>query len=225
MRSDLTSDGRGSSRLPNGGARSQFSRSAEHVRQWSPMSDLALAETRAWVERGVIGLHLCPFARAPQVKGQVRYVLSAASDPQALLAALVAELGKLAAEAPELVETTLLIHPYALADFADHNDFLSVAEETLATLGLEGVIQIASFHPDYQFAGSAPGDIANATNRSPYPTLHLLREESIARALDSFAHPEAIYEANIATMERLGADGWAALQQKCRDDAAADDAA
>jgi uncharacterized protein len=188
----------------------------------SGAGDRALAETRAWVERAVIGLHLCPFARAPQVKGQVRYVASAASDADGLLADLAAELNRLAAEPAERVETTLLVHPHVLSDFADHNEFLSVAEAALEALDLDGVIQIASFHPHYQFAGSAPGDIANATNRSPYPTLHLLREESIERALASFAHPETIYEANIAAMERLGADGWAALQRQCRDDAAAD---
>jgi hypothetical protein len=187
------------------------------------MSDRALAETRAWVERVVIGLHLCPFARAPQVRGQVRYVLSAATDSEDLLADLVAELNRLAAEPAERIETTLLVHPQVLTDFADHNGFLSVAEAALEALDLEGVIQIASFHPDYQFAGSAPDDVTNATNRSPHPTLHLLREDSIERALASFAHPETIYEANMVTMERLGADGWAALRQRCRDDAAADD--
>jgi hypothetical protein len=183
------------------------------------MSEFALAETRAWVERAVIGLQLCPFARAPQAMGRVRYALSEASDPEALLADLVAELGRLAAEPAESVETTLLVHPRVLADFDDYNQFLSRADEALAALDLEGQIQIASFHPDYRFAGSAPGDIANATNRSPYPTLHLLREASIERALASFAQPESIYTDNIATMERLGAEGWAALQQACRDDA------
>jgi hypothetical protein len=185
------------------------------------MSDLALAETRAWVERAVIGLRLCPFARVPQLKGQVRYVVSAASDPESLLADLVAELNRLVAEPAERIETTLLIHPHVLTDFADYNDFLFRAEGAVRALGLEGVIQVASFHPRYQFAGSAPDDVANATNRSPHPTLHLLREASIERALDTFAHPEAIFEANIATMQRLGAEGWAALQQQCRDDAAA----
>ena len=178
-----------------------------------------LAETRAWVERAVIGLQLCPFARAPHVKGQVRYVVSEVRDPEALLAALVAELSRLAAEPPESVETTLLIHPDVLADFADHNDFLGIAEAALVALDLEGVIQIASFHPHYRFAGSEPDDVANATNRSPYPTLHLLREESIERALATFADPDSIFEANIATMERLGREGWAALQRQCRDDA------
>ena len=182
---------------------------------------LALAETRAWVDRAVIGLNLCPFAKAPQVKGVVRYVVSEARDPEALLAALVDELGRLAAAPAERIETTLLIHPQVLTDFADYNDFLAVAESAVAELGLEGVIQVASFHPQYRFAGSAPDDVANATNRSPYPTLHLLREESIDRAVIAFPQAEAIYEANIVTLQRLGAEGWGALQRQCRKDAAA----
>jgi len=186
------------------------------------MSDRALAETRAWVERAVIGLQLCPFAKAPQVKGQVRYVTSEAVDADALLSDLVEELKLLAAAPPERIETTLLVHPQALTDFEDHNDFLEIAEAALVALDLEGVIQIASFHPDYRFAGSEPDDIANATNRSPYPTLHLLREESIERALATFADPDSIFETNIATLERLGAEGWAALRRRCREDAERD---
>ncbi len=185
-------------------------------------SDLALAETRAWVERAVIGLQFCPFARAPLRKGLVRYVVSEASDTAALLAGLIEELQLLAGEPAEHVETTLLIHPHVLTDFAEYNEFLAVAEAALVELELEGVLQIASFHPHYQFAGTAPGDLGNATNRSPYPTLHMLREASIERALAAFPHPEAIFEANIATLERLGAEGWAALQRQCRNDAGTD---
>jgi len=184
------------------------------------MSRHALAETRAWVERAVIGLQLCPFARAPQVKGQVRYVVSEASNTATLLEALIDELQRLADEPAERVETTLLIHPYVLADFADYNEFLAVAEAAVLELGLEGVLQVASFHPRYQFAGTSADDLGNATNRSPHPTLHLLREASIERALTAFPDPAAIFEANITTLEKLGADGWAALQQQCRDDAA-----
>jgi len=184
------------------------------------MIDHALAETRAWVDRAVIGLQLCPFAKAPQVKGQVRYVASQAVDADALLSDLIDELKLLAAAAPERIETTLLVHPRVFSDFEDHNDFLEIAEAALSALDLEGVVQIASFHPQYRFAGSEPDDIANATNRSPYPTLHLLREESIERALATFADPDSIFEANIATMERLGGEGWAALRRQCRDDAA-----
>ena len=184
------------------------------------MSDAALAETRAWVERAVIGLQLCPFARAPQGKGRVRYAISAAVDAEALMADLVAELNRLVEAPAERTETTLLVHPRALADFDDYNDFLGLADEALAALDLDGVVQIASFHPDYRFADSAPDDIANATNRSPFPMLQLLREESIERALAAFDAPESIYEANILTLRRLGHAGWAALRQACRDDAA-----
>ena len=178
-----------------------------------------IAETRAWVDRAVIGLNLCPFAKAPQAKGLVRYVLSAATDPAALLADLVNELERLAEASPDKIETTLLIHPGVLGDFADYNDFLEVAEDTVAELDLDGVIQVASFHPDYQFEGSSPEDIENATNRSPFPALHLLREDSIDKAVAAFPDAQAIYETNIETLQKLGAEGWAALQQQCRDDA------
>ncbi|HSC65576.1 MAG TPA: DUF1415 domain-containing protein [Caldimonas sp.] len=186
------------------------------------MTERVLAETRAWVDRAVVGLQLCPFAKAPQVKGQVRYVASDAVDADALLSDLVDELKLLAAEPPDRIETTLLVHPRVFADFEDHNDFLEIAEAALVALDLEGVIQIASFHPDYRFADSDPDDIANATNRSPHPTLHLLREESIERALATFADPDSIFEANIATMQRIGVAGWAALRRQCRDDAERD---
>ena len=179
-----------------------------------------IAETRAWVDRAVIGLNLCPFAKAPQVKGLVRYVVSPADDPAALLADLITELERLAETSPDKLETTLLIHPRVLADFADYNDFIEVAEDTVAELDLEGVLQVASFHPQYQFEGTEPDDVTNATNRSPYPTLHLIREDSIDKAVAAFPEAEAIYEVNMATMEQLGPEGWTALQQQCRDDAA-----
>jgi hypothetical protein len=180
------------------------------------MSERALEETRAWVERVVIGLNLCPFAKAPQKKGQVRYVLCAAREPEALLETLVEELNLLAATPAENTETTLIVHPHVLADFADYNDFLGVAEDAVAELGLEGVIQVASFHPRFRFAGTAEDDVTNATNRSPHPTLHLLREESVERAVAAFPEAEAIYEANIETMRRLGRDGWEALERAVR---------
>jgi len=173
----------------------------------------ALTQTRAWVERAVIGLNLCPFAKAPQVKGLVRYVQSEASDPAGLLTDLMNELQRLAKAPAERLETTLLVHPQVFTDFADFNDFIGVAEDTVADLGLEGVIQVASFHPDYRFEGTAADDITNATNRSPHPTLHLIREDSIDRAVASFPEAETIYEANMATMERLGHKGWAALAE------------
>ena len=180
------------------------------------MSERALEETRAWVERVVIGLDLCPFAKAPQKQGRVRYVLSEARDAEALLATLVEELNLLAETPAERTETTLIVHPHVLADFADYNGFLGVAEDAVAELGLEGVIQVASFHPRYRFEGTAEDDVTNATNRSPHPTLHLLREESVERAVAAFPEAEAIWEANVETMRRLGSEGWEALQREVR---------
>jgi len=180
------------------------------------MTERALEETRAWVERVVIGLELCPFAKAPQKKGQVRYVLSDARDAEALLATLVEELNLLAETPAERTETTLIVHPHVLADFADYNDFLGIAEDAVAELGLEGVIQVASFHPGYRFADTSEDDVTNATNRSPHPTLHLLREESVERAVAAFPEAEAIWEANVETMRRLGSEGWEALQREVR---------
>lgn len=185
-----------------------------------PTEEFAIQHTRAWVNRAVIGLNLCPFAKAPQVKGQVRYVVSRATDPAALLADLVRELERLAESPADKIETTLLIHPQVLGDFAEYNGFIEVAEDTVVELGLDGVLQVASFHPQYQFEGTEQGDITNATNRSPYPTLHLIREDSIDRAVEAFPEAEAIYEVNMATMEQLGDAGWAALQRQCADDAA-----
>jgi hypothetical protein len=181
--------------------------------------DQAIAETRAWVERAVIGLNLCPFAKAVHTKGQVRYVVSEASDEEGLLAELCRELQTLVATDPAQTDTTLLIHPQLLNDFLDFNDFLGAADAALEQLGLAGVLQIASFHPQFQFAGTEVDEVSNATNRSPYPTLHLLREDSIDRAVAAFPHAEAIYESNMRTLEALGADGWARLQAQCKADA------
>jgi hypothetical protein len=183
-------------------------------------TEFVIAETRAWVDRAVIGLNLCPFAKSVQVKQQVRYVVCEATDTDALQATLFDELERLALADPEEIDTTLLIHPQVLQDFNDYNAFLDVADATLAVLKLDGILQIASFHPQYQFADAAPDDVTNATNRSPYPTLHLIRESSIDRAVAAFPEAEMIFETNIATMERLGAEGWAALQAQCRADAA-----
>ncbi|MFM7434373.1 MAG: DUF1415 domain-containing protein [Gammaproteobacteria bacterium] len=173
--------------------------------------DPRIVETRAWVERVVIGLKLCPFAPAPALKGLIRYATSEAETPEVLVEHLAMELQRLAASSPDEIETTLLIHPRALQDFHDFNDFLEVADELLRGLRLEGEIQIASFHPQYQFAGTEPDDIGNATNRSPYPTLHLLREESISRAIDSFGDTGSISTNNLATLESLGSAGLRAL--------------
>ena len=183
-----------------------------------PDSDDAavIAATRDWVDRAVIGLNLCPFAKSVQVKGQVRYVVTRATTPEDLLAALDEELQHLAEADPEQLDTTLLIHPEVLADFLDFNDFLEQADQLLAERALEGVLQIASFHPDYQFAGTDRDDISNYTNRSPWPTLHLLREASIDRAVAAFPEAEEIYERNMQTLQGLGLEGWQALFPKRR---------
>lgn len=174
-------------------------------------SEDPIATTRRWLQRAVIGLNLCPFAKAVQVKDQIRYVLSEAATPDALLAELADELLWLHEADPDIVDTTLLIHPQVLGDFYDYNDFLDQADAAIDALGLESEIQIASFHPDYQFAGSDFDDVANCTNRSPYPMLHLLREESIDRAVAAFPDPDEIVERNIATLEKLGAEGYQRL--------------
>ena len=183
-------------------------------------AEFVLAATRAWLQRAVIGLNLCPFARAVQAKQQIRYVVSNATEPQALLATLCEELRQLADADPTAIDTTLLIHPQVLGDFLDFNDFLDLADAALEEGGYEGVLQIASFHPHYQFAGTAADDVSNASNRSPYPTLHLLREASIDRAVAAFPQAEAIYDANIRTLNALGEQGWAQLQAQIRRDAA-----
>jgi hypothetical protein len=171
----------------------------------------ALAATQRWLERAVIGLNLCPFAKAVHARRAIRFVVSDARDAEALQAELERELVLLQATPPETIETTLLIHPHALADFLDYNDFLDVADATVAALGLEGEIQVASFHPEYQYAGTTPDDAGNCTNRSPYPTLHLLREASVEQAVA--AHPDvaSIPERNVATLEELGAEGFRRL--------------
>ncbi len=175
--------------------------------------DPSITETRAWIERVVIGLKLCPFAPAPALKGTIRYAMSEAETTEALLEDLATELQRLVDVPPEQIETTVLIHPGVLQDFADFNDFLDIADEALQTMGLEGEIQIASFHPQYQFAGTGFDDIGNETNRSPYPTLHLLREESVARAVDAFGDTGSISASNLATLEKLGPDGLAAVKR------------
>lgn len=170
-----------------------------------------IEQTRIWLERAVIGLNLCPFAKAVHTKGQIRWVLSPATQPTALLEELQRELQFLAAADPEAVDTTLIVHPGVLQDFADFNDFQDVAEALLDEMGLEGVLQVASFHPQFQFADAPADDIGHSTNRSPFPTLHLLREDSIERAVEAFPQAESIYERNIETLRELGAAGWQRL--------------
>ena len=167
--------------------------------------------TRVWLERAVIGLQLCPFAKAVYVNDQVRYVVSEAQTADALREVLERELRTLAQADASVIDTTLLIHPQVLTDFLDYNDFLDIAEATVEALGLDGVVQIASFHPAYQFAGTPRDDVTNFTNRSPYPMLHLLREASVSRAVDAFPDAPNIYQRNIETMRRLGTSGWTAL--------------
>lgn len=170
-----------------------------------------IAQTRWWLERAVIGLNLCPFAKAPYARGQLRIQVCAARNTDDLLDALQAELLLLRDTPSDEVETTLLVHPGVLADFLDYNDFLDAADAELVANGLEGEIQIASFHPAYCFADSEPEDVGNFTNRSPYPMLHLLRESSVERAVGSLDDPEAVYRRNIEVLRGLGNAGWRAL--------------
>lgn len=173
-----------------------------------PSDETVIATTRTWIERAVIGLNLCPFARSVYVGEQLRLMVSPARTPEELLGDLAVELTYLAQVEPVLVETTLLIAPQVLKDFLDFNDFLDVADEALAVLKLTGTLQIASFHPDYRFEGRDADDPANLTNRSPWPSLHLLRESSIARATAAFHNPASIYAENMRTMNALGHAGW-----------------
>lgn len=173
--------------------------------------DQVIAATRNWLEKAVIGLNLCPFAKSVHVKKQVRYVVSPATTPEALLETLMDELQLLSDTSPEEVDTTLLIHPFVLQDFADYNEFLDVADAAVEDMQLGGELQVASFHPQYQFADTDINDIGNYTNRAPYPILHLLREDSIERAVEAFPEASEIFEKNIETMEKLGHEGWDAL--------------
>ena len=167
-----------------------------------------ISVTTAWLERAVIGLSLCPFAKAVHVKQQIRYVVCRADMPERLLQTLADELQYLNNADPAATDTTLLIHPFVFTDFLEYNDFLDVADAAIAELGLDGVLQIASFHPRYQFADAGADDITNYTNRSPYPTLHLLREASVTRAVVAFPEASDIYENNMQTMRELGKAGW-----------------
>lgn len=171
-------------------------------------AEQVIAATRHWLERAVIGLNLCPFAKAVHVKQLIRYVVSAEQTPDALLDELEKELALLSEAEPERIDTTLLIVPQQFDEFLDFFFFLNEAEALLKRMQLEGVLQIASFHPQFEFAGNDPDDISNCTNRSPYPTLHLLREASLDRAVAAFPDAADIYERNIETLEKLGHEGW-----------------
>lgn len=170
--------------------------------------DTILRTTRHWLTRAVIGLNLCPFAKSVHVKNQIRYAISEATDLEGVLKDLEAELQTLAAADPAELDTTLLIIPRTLAGFLEYNECLFFADRMLRQLRLAGELQIASFHPHYQFEGTDPDDIENYTNRAPYPILHLLREASIARAVDAFPDAAQIYERNQDTLRRLGLEGW-----------------
>ena len=169
------------------------------------------ADTERWLARAVVGLNLCPFAKATHAKGLVHIALTDARDEDRLLTDLERELDDLLACAESERETSLIVIPHMLAEFLDFHAFAARAERVLRRRGLEGVIQLATFHPAYQFAGTDPDDVTNFTNRSPYPTLHLLRESSIDRAVQAFPDAAPIYESNMETLRRLGPQGWAAL--------------
>lgn len=170
--------------------------------------------TQAWLVHAVIGLNLCPFAKSVHIKNQIAYRVSAAVDAESLLDDLLTALQALKEADPEFTDTMLLIHPSALQDFFEFNDFLVLADAVLASLGLAGIFQIASFHPDYQFADTDADDISNCTNRAPYPMLHLLREVSLDKATLAVPDADEIVDRNIATMKQLGPEGWKQLQQR-----------
>lgn len=177
-------------------------------------NDTVIGATQTWLEKAVIGLNLCPFAKAVHVRRQVRYVVSLATTPEMLLEELISELRTLQDADPEQVDTTLLIHPHVLEDFLDFNDFLDSADAAAAELEFGDEFQVASFHPRYQFSGTSPDDIENYTNRSPYPTLHILREVSVDKAVAAFPEADQIFEKNMETLKKLGHAGWERLGLK-----------
>ncbi len=180
--------------------------------QESPLTDAqVITATRRWIERAVIGLNLCPFARAPYLAQRVRLIVSAAATQEQLAADVREEAQLLADNDPAVIETTLLIHPHVFADFLDYNDFLDVADGLLEEMALDSILQIASFHPGYQFADADADAVENCSNRSPFPTLHLLRETSITQAVDALGDTDAIWQRNITTLRALGTEGWRAL--------------
>ena len=174
-------------------------------------TSLYVADTQRWLQTAVIGLNLCPFAKAVHAKGLVHYAVTLEVDPAGLLEVLGSEIAELMALPAHKRDTSLLILPHAFGEFLDFNDFVGEADALLESLGLEGILQIASFHPKFQFAGTEAADVTNCTNRAPYPTLHLLREDSIDRAVEAFPDAEAIFEANMQVLQALGHKGWEAL--------------
>ncbi len=168
---------------------------------------------RQWVEALVVGMNLCPFAKRELVNNRVRFATTTSVTKEQLLMALQSELDLLNTDSS--IETTLLIHPGVLQDFYDYNQFLNYADSLLAEMGLEGIFQIASFHPDYQFNGTKPDDVENYTNRSPHPMLHLIREASLERAIANYPEADQIPQRNIALMNDLGQDKLQALLKSC----------
>jgi hypothetical protein len=181
------------------------------VNESSQSAEQVIAATRTWIEKAVLGLALCPFAAAPYLGGRIRYCVSEHRTLNGLLENLLDELQALREADPLECETTLLIHPWVLNDFLDYNEFLGDCDDAIERFGFEGELQVASFHPAYQFAGSGADDIENYSNRSPYPMLHLLRESSVARAVASFDGIDDIGPKNIETLRRLGHEGWRRL--------------
>jgi len=172
---------------------------------------IAIEDTQKWLMEAVIGLNLCPFAKAVVVKDRVRYRVCLSSVSQDVLQMLADELQFLVSADASVVETTLLIAPYAFPDFLDFNEFLGECNTLLESQGLEGELQVADFHPNYQFAGETPDTMGHFTNRAPYPTLHLLRESSLDEAVAVYPDAALIFERNIASLESLGVQGWADL--------------
>jgi hypothetical protein len=177
---------------------------------------VVVQDTVRWLERAVIGLNLCPFAKGVHTKDQIHYAVSHATDARELLQDLQRELEALAEASAEKRDTTLLMAPLAMPDFLDFNDFLELADELVEAMDLAGILQVASFHPRFQFEGTLADDVSNCTNRAPYPTLHLLREESLDRAVEVFPEAEEIFERNIEVLERLGMQGWVDLDVGAR---------
>lgn len=195
-------------------SRAHIARRAVILKDKNVNQEQVIQDTQDWVVKAVIGLNLCPFAKAVHVNQRIRYVVSRATEPGALLTDLARELLALNRADPEDVDTTLVIHPGVLQDFLEFNDFLDAADALVDELGLSGILQIADFHPGYQFEGTEPGAIGNYSNRSPYPTLHLLREDSITRAVEAMPDMATIFEGNLDTLEKLGLDGWRGLGLK-----------
>ena len=178
--------------------------------------DIVIADTVRWLEKAVIGLNLCPFAKSVHVKGQIHYVVSQATDAEGVAMDLHRELEALAEISPEKRDTTLLILPHTLQEFLDFNDFTELADDLVEELDLGGILQVASFHPMFQFEGTDVDDVTNCTNRAPYPTLHLIREDSIDKAVEAFPEAEMIYERNMQVLQEMGIEGWLDLDVGAR---------